>query len=191
MDIGGRHKTVIIYGYYDFRKSILQVIDESVLTGQDTTTDLIAKTVQERESQLFRDFAEPRRIADNNNVILLQDMSILHQVHFSPTSKDHLIAMVNELRVFVGQGRLRIAENCKETIGCIKTGIWNKQRTQFDVSDLYGHFDALASLIYMVRNLDQHTNPIPLTGTAQPYTHNIRFDRIESDNKLKNMFKRR
>jgi len=191
MDIGGRHKTAILYGYYDFKKAILQVLDESILTGQDTTTDLIAKTIQAKEEELFRDMGNTRRIADNNNVILLQDMSLMHNVHFAPTSKDTLLAMVNELRVFIAQGRLYVSDNCQELIGCLRAGIWNKQRTQFDVSDMYGHFDALASLIYMVRNIDQYTNPIPVTGTALPATHYIHFEN-ENQNRtnLKRMFRR-
>jgi hypothetical protein len=190
MDIGGRHKTAIIYGYYDFKKSILQVLDESILTGQDTTTHLIASTIRAKEHELFNNMHEPRRIADNNNVILLQDLSLMHDVHFAPTSKDTLIAMVNEVRVFVGQGRLRVHERCKELIGCLSTAIWNKQRTQFDVSDLYGHFDALASLVYMIRNLDQYTNPIPATSTATIGTHHINYNRVEQQSNLKKMFRR-
>jgi len=191
MDIGGRHKTAILYGYYDFKRSVLQVVDESILTGQDTTTDLIAKTIQAKEIELFQDMTEPRRIADNNNVILLQDMSLMHGVHFAPTSKDTLLAMVNELRVFVAQGRLFISEKCQELIGCMRAAIWNKQRTQFDVSDMYGHFDALASLIYMVRNIDQYSNPIPVTSTALPSTHYIHFEKESSErSNLKRMFRR-
>lgn len=191
MDIGGRHKTAVIFGYYDFKKSSLQVLDECIFTGQDTTTDLIARTIRAKEEELFRGMAEPRRIADNNNVILLQDMSLMHGVHFAPTSKDTLQAMVNELRVFVGQGRLRVSERCRETIGCLRTAIWNKQRSQFDVSDLYGHFDALAALIYMVRNLNQNSNPIPVHGTAIPATHHINFHRENQERaNLKRMFRR-
>jgi len=191
MDIGGRHKTAILYGYYDFRKSVLQVVDESILTGQDTTTDLIAKTIVSKELELFKRQNNIRRIADNNNVILLQDMSLMHNVHFAPTSKDTLLAMVNELRVFIGQGRLYVSDNCQELIGCLRAGIWNKQRTQFDVSDMYGHYDALASLIYMVRNLDQYTNPIPVSGASLPSTHFIHFERESSEREnLKRMFRR-
>ena len=152
---------------------------------------MIAKTIQAKEIELFRDMTEPRRIADNNNVILLQDMSLMHGVHFAPTSKDTLLAMVNELRVFVAQGRLFISEKCQELIGCMRAAIWNKQRTQFDVSDMYGHFDALASLIYMVRNIDQYSNPIPVTSTALPSTHFIHFERESSEkSNLKRMFRR-
>lgn len=191
MDIGGRHKTAILYGYYDFKKSILQVLDESILTGQDTTTDLIAKTIQAKEHELFNNMADIRRIADNNNVILLQDMSLMHGVHFAPTSKDTLLAMVNELRVFIAQGRLYVSENCQELIGCLRSAIWNKQRTQFDVSDMYGHFDALASLIYMVRNIDQYSNPVPISGTALPSTHYINYGQESNEREnLKRMFRR-
>ena len=161
------------------------------MTGQNTTTDLIARTIVAKEEELFRDMTEPRRIADNNNVILLQDMSLMHGVHFAPTSKDTLLAMVNELRVFVAQGRLYVSVNCQELIGCLRAGIWNKQRNQFDVSDMYGHFDALASLIYMVRNIDQYSNPIPITSTALPSTHYINFEKESSEkSNFKRMFKR-
>ena len=191
MDIGGRHKTACLFGYYDFRKSSLQVIDEAIFTGQDTTTDLIARTIQNKEEELFNGMAEPRRIADNNNVILLQDMSLMHGVHFAPTSKDTLQAMVNELRVFIGQGRLRVSAKCRELIGCLTTAIWNKQRSQFDISDLYGHFDALAALIYMVRNLNQNSNPIPTHGVALPITHSINYHKENQEKaNLKRMFRR-
>jgi hypothetical protein len=192
MDIGGRHKTAVLYGYYDFRKSALQIVDESVFTGQDTTTDLIAKTIQYKESVLFESMVEPKRIADNNNVILLQDMSLMHGVHFAPTNKDTLMAMVNEVRVFISQGRLRVSSICRELIGCLTSAIWNKQRTQFDISDLYGHFDALAALIYMVRNLDQYSNPVPFTGTATPYTHHINYQQEQAErSNYKKLFGRR
>ena len=152
---------------------------------------MIAKTIVSKEFELFKGQSNIRRIADNNNVILLQDMSLMHGVHFAPTSKDTLLAMVNELRVFVAQGRLYVSDNCQELIGCLRAGIWNKQRTQFDVSDMYGHFDALASLIYMVRNIDQYTNPIPVTSTALPSTHFIHFEHEnQTRTNLKRMFRR-
>jgi len=159
------------------------------------TVDELAGELQRRVDDYYQyvrinGMSDPKRIADNNNVILLQDLSLMHGVHFAPTSKDALIAMVNEVRVFVGQGRLRVHPQCKEVIGCLSTAIWNKQRTQFDVSDLFGHFDALAAIVYMIRNLDQYTNPIPITSTAMQSTHHINYQKVEQQSNLKKMFKR-
>jgi hypothetical protein len=43
----------------------------------------------------------------------------------------------------------------------LKYGIWNKSRTQFERSAEHGHFDCVAALIYMVRNISEGKNPIP------------------------------
>ena len=46
-------------------------------------------------------------------------------------------------------------------IGSLKYGVWNDRRTEWERSTVYGHFDALAALMYLVRNIDQASNPIP------------------------------
>ena len=169
MDIGGRDKTAILLAYYDFPNAKLIVEDELIHEGPQTTTKLIAETVVNKEFDLWglekekkQDKDHPRlRVADNNNVIMLQDLGALHGIHFLPTQKDNLQAMVNQVRMWVMAGRLIVDPRCKELIGCLKYGIWNEQRTEFARSQSYGHFDALASLIYLVRNIDESTNPIP------------------------------
>lgn len=162
MDVGGKHKTAILFGYYNFKKATLQIEHELILSGASTTSLLIATKIKEIEDDLWGKFGFqlPYRVADNNNVIFLQDLGILHNLHFAPTSKDTLQAMVNEMRVFIGQGKLIIHPRCKELIGNLETGVWNGPRNAFDISDIYGHYDALAALMYLIRNIDEFTNPI-------------------------------
>lgn len=194
MDIGGKHKTAILFGYYSFKKATLQIEDEAIFSGSQTTSELIAKTIVAIENELWNkyDFETPMRISDNNNVIFLQDLSILHKIHFSPTGKDTLTAMINEMRVFIGQGRLKVHPKCKELIGCLESGVWNNQRNAFDVSDIYGHYDALAALMYMIRNIDQYTNPVIQNLGKDKYNYYIRNENkdVETFNSIKKLFKR-
>lgn len=169
MDIGGRDKTAILFAYYDFDNAQLVVEDEVIFSGRDTTTKMIADAVISKEKELWGYGIEKNarrnnphmRIADNNNIIMLQDLGQLHNVHFLATNKDNLHAMVNKVRLWFQQKRIAIKPCCKQTIGCVKYGIWNDHRTEFARNKEFGHYDALASLVYLIRNVDETSNPIP------------------------------
>lgn len=161
MDLGVKHFTVVIFGYYDFKRATLVIQDEIKLNGPSLTTKILAGQVEGTETRLWPDHKPYRRISDNNNLQLIQDMAIDYKMNFIPTNKEALEAMVNELRIMVGKGQIEIHPRCKQLIGCLEYGVWDKQRKKFAESKTYGHFDALAALIYLVRNLDKHCNPIP------------------------------
>ncbi len=171
MDVGGRDKHAVLFWYYDFRHSKTVIEDEWVIDGPTMTTELIAQTVKAKEAERWNGRPVYRRIADNNNVILLNDLGSLHDLHFSATSKDDLQAMVNELRLHVSSGRLIVHPRCKQTIGCLKNAVWTEKRDQFARLSAYGHFDALAALIYLIRNLDVNSNPIPSDFKLSLDTH--------------------
>jgi len=179
MDIGVRDKTVNLFATYDFKKATLFVQDEISLEGAAMTTQLIADQIKAKEKALWPGQTPRLRISDNNNLILLQDLGLLHGIHFAPTLKDTLEAMVNEMRLWVGRGRLIVSPRCEQLIGCLKYGVWNDRRTEWERSSVYGHFDALAALMYLLRNIDQATNPIPRFHNVDP--ENTFIDRRERD----------
>lgn len=161
LDVGFKHFTAALFGYYDFANATLVVEDEYIINGPAMNTEILAGAVKQKEKELWNS-QEPRlRIADNNNLILLQDLTSLHGLNFTPTDKDYLHAMVNELRLWVSSGRVKVHPRCKQLAGCLKYGVWTTNRKEFQESSTYGHFDALAALIYMVRNIDTTSNPIP------------------------------
>lgn len=161
MDIGTRDLTVILFGYYDFKRAKLVIEREFIINGPQMTTPLIADGVKKIEEEIGSKL-EPYRVADNNNLLLLQDLGYLHGCHFTPTNKDTLEAMVNEMRIWFANGRIEIADSCPVLIESIKFGFWNEQRRDFGRSSTLGHFDAIAALMYLIRNIDQTTNPIPV-----------------------------
>lgn len=161
MDLGTKDFTACIFGYYDFRKATLVVEDEFKMNGPTMNTELLVGAIKKTEADLWGETPPFRRISDNNNLHLLQDMSSIHNLHFIATNKDTLEAMINEVRIMVQAGRIVINPKCKQLIGSLKYGVWDEKRKGFARSTTYGHFDALAALIYLVRNLALHSNPIP------------------------------
>ena len=203
MDMGVRDKTVVIFAYYDFLNARLVIIGELVMHGPQMTTEKLAAAIKAKENQLWGGRKVYRRIADNNNPLMLLDLGSLHGIHFMPTQKDGkterttiLEAMVNELRIQVGAGRIVVDPSCTETIGCLKFGIWNEHRTTFERVEEFGHFDALAALIYGNRDIDRHTNPIPPNLNISLNTHFIapsaqRDPQVETMKKILNIRRRR
>lgn len=159
LDSGVRDMTVILLGYYDFPRATLVIEDEIVLSGPDVTTrNIREKTVNKEQSLGYLDVY--RRIADNNNLILIQDLAG-EGLSFTPTNKDSLEAMVNKVRQWFKDKRVEINPRCQILLGTLKSGLWNKNRDNFTRSSVYGHCDALAALMYLIRNIDVYTNPIP------------------------------
>lgn len=166
MDIGVRDFSVVLFGYYDFLQAKIFIEDELVINGPQMTTDLLVKAIKAKEAFWYKGKTENQifRVADNNDLLLIQDLGYLHQLPFNPTSKDSLDAMVNELRVLIGGDRINVHPRCKHTVGCLKYGVWSDKKTkkrEFARSKVYGHYDGLAALVYLARNVDQTSNPIP------------------------------
>ena len=177
LDSGVTDKTAGLLAYYDFKRAILFVEDEFALEGSEVITKRISdefksresrleyQTIHDRKSPLYRNLNQNqkvfRRVADNNNLVLINDLNSLYDLDFFGTGKDSLEAMINLCREFVKDGRIIVDSRCTELIGCLRNGIWDKRREKLAKSKIFGHFDALMALVYLVRNVDQHTNPIP------------------------------
>ena len=181
LDTGVRDNTFNGFGYYNFRTAQMVIEDEIVLHGDEVRTDILAEATKKKEKGLdYRKLY--RRIGDNNNLIILNDLSgPKHNLPWMATTKNVLksnnadedMGMTNELRLWVNSGRLIVHPRCKYLIGCLENGIWDKNRTKFAHSSVYGHFDGLAALCYLIRHIDQTTNPIPYNYGQSIFTHNL------------------
>lgn len=164
LDTGVRDLTVGVWGYYDFLNARAIIEDELVLKNREVLTQIIFDRSMVIEQELG--YAKTTRHADNNNLILIQDLNYLgstRKVHWNPTRKDEIEASVNLVRTWLAQGRLIVHPRCKHTIGTLRTALWNKTRTDFHRSEVYGHADAIMALVYFLRNLNTADNPIPQT----------------------------
>jgi hypothetical protein len=191
LDLGVKDKTAAIYGYYDFRRASLIVEDEFEMSGPQMNTEILANTIKTKEKELWGDFDVFRRISDNNWPIMMLDFSHLHNLTFIATDKDNLEAMINEVRIMVQNGQIIVKPKCQKLIGCLKYGVWDLKKKQFARSNAYGHFDHLAALVYLVRNLAKHANPIPATHGFDSYkdwTYHVEKKHSNNAEVFKNVF---
>jgi len=168
MDVGFSDLTGVLFGYYNFDLAAIVIEDELVMNGPTLTTENLALKIREKEYSLYKDSNIFMRIADNNNLILVNDLMRLHGITFIPTAKDNKEAQINQLRVMINQNRLIINPRCKNLLYHVKFARWNNKRNDFlrmkDSSDGLlrgGHADLLDALIYLVRNVLFSKNPYP------------------------------
>lgn len=156
------------------------------MNGHEMRTDLLAERAKGAEALTWLGLPNPhKRVADNNNPLLLLDLSnkydmpwiaVVKKSEFNERTRE---SMVNQCRTFVRQGRLVVDPKCKMLLGCLDYGIWDKptQPRNFGRSAFLGHYDHLAALIYMIISIDQHTNPVPLShGVAKQDLHMSPFN---------------
>ena len=162
MDYGVADKTVFLFYYYDFKRATVFFEGEFVDSGSSMTTDALYEGVSSKEIKLY-DGKIYRRVADTTNLLLINDFTVKYKMPFAHVKKDLLHVMVNDARMWVKSGRVRVSYMCQELLGCLRSGLWNDDKTAFGDSDLFGHYDALAAFVYAMRIIDQQTNPIPVT----------------------------
>lgn len=167
LDIGVRDLTVCVFAHYDFKQAKLFFHDEFVISGPDMTTEHVAGGIKAKEAERFSIPGKPgeaykvkKRVSDID-LLLIQDLNKLHQLYFEPTDKGSLEEMVNEVRIWVNAGRIIVHPRCHQIIDCMRYGIWDENRKAWERSERLGHFDALAAVMYLVRNVDTRTNPVP------------------------------
>lgn len=201
MDIGFNDLTVVLFAYYDFKNAVTVIEDEYYVSGPQLRTDVLANEIRKKEEQYYTDvlsgeFRKPYlRVADNNNLILLNDLYIRHNIHFIPTLKDNKDAALNQVRMKLHAGKIIIHPRCRVLIHHLKNATWNKQRTKYnqspaatlineDGSTTYippGHYDSADGLCYLIRNIQENRNPYPLG-----YEFNRKEDLFIRDNKAQN-----
>jgi hypothetical protein len=162
VDIGTVDKQYLLGAFYSFLDATLYLDFERVSPKGETTKsfgDDLTKIEAERKiaGKVYL------RICDTNGAQLALDLLESHKIAFYPTDKGRLVEMVNKVCVFMGALRIKVADDLLFLIGSLYNCVWKDHlKKEFARSKTYGHGDAIATLIYMVRNLVE-SNPIPNT----------------------------
>lgn len=165
VDTGVRDKTAVVFAHYNYHKKRLIVDATLDLQGSEYNTMKLSQMIKDKRDTLWPDPAylkDLRYIADSNNLVVINDLNVIYKLPFVGTSKGRLDEMVQKVRDWVYDGRLLFAPNAKEVLDCARYAIWAKSRTEFGRSAKYGHYDLLAALTYLVRNVDENKDPMPM-----------------------------
>ena len=163
VDTGVRDKSAVIFAHYNYHKKRLIVDSTLDLQGKDYNTSKLAGMIVKKRDELWPEnfTGELRYIADSNNLVVINDLNIIYKLPFVGTTKGRLDEMVQKVRDWIFDERILFAPEAEEVLLCTKFAIWAKSRTEFGRSVKYGHYDALAALTYLVRNVNEHKDPLP------------------------------
>lgn len=164
VDTGVRDKTACVFAHYNFMKKRLIAEATLDLQGKDYNTAKLAQMIKDKRDQIWpgeESQTKIRYIADNNNLVVINDLNVIYKLPFVGTTKGRLDEMVQKLRDWVFDKRILFAPASLEALECSRFAIWAKSRTEFARSTKHGHYDLTAALTYLVRNVDEYKNPLP------------------------------
>jgi len=177
MDLGFKDLTVALFGYYDFRNARLVILDEYIINGPDLKTDILDKNIRHKEDLRFKTTlgSQPAhlRVMDNNNLMLVNELTKSYDLTFIPTAKHNKEQAIDTVRRWVEQEKIIIHPRCVNLIYHTQYAQWQFTRSGTSTGKfkhlkgndtaglLTSHADALDALIYMVRNIHTYRNPYP------------------------------
>lgn len=173
MDIGfSPDWTGLLYARWDFTRQKLRIVGERLMRRMGTPE--LAEAVKADEANVFGKRKPFLRVSDNNNPILLKDLATQFDLLWVETAKDNLRAAVADVNRWIADGTIEIDPACKQLIAQMTAATWNAKGKEFERSEEFGHFDLVASLIYLVRNVIPNINRVPPHYGLSEDTHFIR-----------------
>lgn len=169
-DSGGvRDKTVFHLWLYDFDRAKMCVFAERAFDNETPS----AKSIPEVK-RMEADFPiGGRRWVDVPGQTQIDWMST-HGYPVTVPRKDELEATVNQARTALMRKEVEIDPSCRLLIQTLRSGTFNRTRTDLERTSALGHCDAFMSFCYGLRHAIK-TSPYPVFGDAKPHSHYIDF----------------
>ena len=185
-DVGGiRDKSVFHLCAFDFERAKICFVDEREFSPDTGSATMVAAC---------REMEGHRRINGRYIDAFGQLQIDFMQQHDWPCAlprKDELEATVNQVRVVLARNEVEIDPKCKLLIRTLRSGTFNKNKTDLERTNALGHMDAFMSMAYAIRHVNKG-NPFPLYKGADPHTHYIdrsNPERSKSAQTLQSLFK--
>lgn len=192
LDFGGTvDKHGLVNTYWDFERAKLCVYGERLL-DQNTSTSKIrdaclameeeaAEFLKKKYNRPLWHSGDPRRVSDCPGQILVDLADMGFAVRTPDKEEGSWEAGINSLRVGFASGQIEIDPRCVWLIATLDTGLYTKNRKDFQRNDDLGHLDLLAALIYAWRHRVTE-NPWPMHLGKNRVDHHI--SDAESENAL-------
>lgn len=167
LDPGWSDFSVCLFGYRNSQTRQVIVLGEIMMKSPEQTIDNLAAAILSKEKEIFGELPVFKRIADNNKPDLLREFNLRHKLYFYPVeSKGRLDEMVSDVREVVKGELLYVSPSCIQLLGCLRNGVYTKTKAgnrgkEFARSKVFGHYDAMAALIYWIREMDTTHDPVP------------------------------
>ena len=164
-----------LFGYINYDTQQLVIEEEMLYHDSTSTTYDIAKKIIAAEQITWGEELRQKiqRYADNN-LQIINDMSLNFNLQMMATNKDNLAAQVQKVRHLLSNGQIIINPKCVNLIEQIQSAQWNSTRKSF-VRRNGHHYDLVAALIYLVRNCQLEVSPYPVDFHLRKYNKEDSF----------------
>ncbi len=173
-DTGGiRDFSVFHLCAYDFVRARILFLDERWYPPE-IGSDVMAREVKEMERQIKgneKNEKPPVRWVDAPGQLQV-DFAVQHKFPCVLPRKDELEASINQLRVALQTCAIEIDPKCKLLITTLRSGTFNKHRTDLARTSVLGHMDAAMSAVYAIRHANK-ANPYPPKGAGEEHKYYI------------------
>jgi hypothetical protein len=200
-DGGFEDMGVFLFGYYDFARDVDVIEDEVVV--RRTRSDALDALIAAKERELWPGLTVHRRRVDAPPQVRAdmsreewagEDAPHWQGVTKPPSRFGSMQAGVNEARIRLARGAVRIHPRCQTLIAHCTSARWTPSRDGFvRVRDSRGeplhHYDGAAALVYFLRDLDRVSNPAPMHA-PENVVQRIHIEREEraKNNSLRTLF---
>jgi hypothetical protein len=164
IDLGGsRDPTGVLVGYYDFPRRKFRAQREAKLLRP--TEEDIVKAARALEAATFSQMPTLRglhfRIMDDDLGIVRRDLAQKYNFVTTPPRKDDKQAGLMDLQDALLRDEVEFSPEVPETVAQCRAAIWNKQHTEYERVEGFGHFDLLDCLLYGHRNVVPNKGRVP------------------------------
>lgn len=174
LDPGWHDLVAVLFGYAHFELGKLIIEDEIAEVKMNSAK--LAALVKAKEQALWGDIkcvrsngqlsAQPYRRYSDRDPRLLGDLRELHDLPFRRAEKDTPIQAVNNLRVALSTEQIWIHPRCVQLQAHLESAVWKDSKDGVRKAfawqgGIFGHFDLVACLLYMWRNVNLSRNPAP------------------------------
>ena len=160
--------SAVVVGYYDF------LLNKAVITAagcwdRGTETSKVVRDLKLLESDIITNRPINRYV--DCDARLQADFATIHDYAVAIPRKDEKEAALSALRVAFAKGEIIIDPSCKHLIETLRNQQWNNKKTDWLRTQILGHGDSLAAIIYWYRMLNKQ-NPYPANHGLNMYTQN-------------------
>lgn len=158
IDPGFNDRAAFLYAFWDFRRAKLCIQRDRLL--HQASTLMYADVLSADEGDLWPGRRPYKRVSDVDPR-LMKDLWELHGLHVVATEKQDSLGALNLVRTMIQQREIEIDPRCENLIRQMHNATLNKKATDFERTKEMGHFDLVAALKYLCRNIDRSHNPFP------------------------------
>jgi hypothetical protein len=168
IDPGMRDLCAVLWAYWDFERA--QLVIESDWAERNANTTRVADEIKRREERLWSECqywtgkdmrANPYIRVSDTDLRLIGDLITEHGLKVIPARKDDKEAALHSLRNAFGADKIVLLPSCERTAEHLEACAWNENRTDYERSELFGHFDLVDALVYLWRHVQRGLNPNP------------------------------